>query len=294
MDTQQLKAFVAIAEEESVSRAADRLYLTQPAVTRRLQLFEEQLGQPLFDRLGRRLLLTEAGRCLLPYARQILALMDTSLQAVADLALTVQGSLTVATSHHIGLHRLPAVLREYKQRYPNVTLRLRFLNSQEAHLAVRQGEADVGVTTEENLEGVLSELIWRDQLQVVVAPDHPLAARSDSLALDDLSPYPALLPDARFYTGRIVRELFAARGVPLTIDADLSTDYLETLKALVAVGNAWSVLPATMLQDGALKILDIDAVHLERRLVAIQHAHRSLSRAAEAFTALLRQQASPK
>jgi DNA-binding transcriptional LysR family regulator len=291
MDTHQLKAFVAVAELESVSRAAERLFLTQPAVTRRLQILEEQLGQPLFDRLGRRLLLTEAGRCLLPYARQILDLMDKSAQAVADLAATVQGTLTLVTSHHIGLHRLPLVLREYKRLYPEVTLKLRFMNSQEAHQAVRQGEADLGVTTEEDpiSAGIVAETIWLDRLQVVVAPDHPLAQRK-ALQLEDLAPYPALLPDARFYTGRIVRELFQSRGVPLTIDADLSTDYLETLKALVAVGNAWSVLPDTMLHDGALKILDVKDVHLERHLVAIRHAHRSLSRAAEAFAELLRQQ----
>jgi DNA-binding transcriptional LysR family regulator len=289
MDTHQLKAFVAVAELESVSRAAERLFLTQPAVTRRLQILEEQLGQPLFDRLGRRLLLTEAGRCLLPYARQILDLMDKSAQAVADLAATVQGTLTLVTSHHIGLHRLPLVLREYKRLYPQVTLKLRFMNSQEAHQAVRQGEADLGVTTEEDpiSAGIVAETIWLDRLQVVVAPDHPLAHRK-ALQLEDLSPYPALLPDARFYTGRIVRELFQSRGVPLTIDADLSTDYLETLKALVAVGNAWSVLPDTMLHDGALKILEVKDVHLERHLVAIRHAHRSLSRAAEAFAELLR------
>lgn len=290
MDTHQLKAFVAVAEEESVSRAADRLFLTQPAVTRRLQTLEEQLGQPLFDRIGRRLLLTEAGKCLLPYARQILGLMDSSVQALADLATSIRGTLTVATSHHIGLHRLPAVLREYKRLYPEVTLKLRFLNSQEAHHAVRQGEADIGVTTEEDPDGVVVERIWLDRLHIVVAPDHPLLQHAAPLQLDDLSLYPALLPDARFYTGRIVRELFAARGVPLTIDTDLSTDYLETLKALVAVGTSWSVLPATMLQDDSVKVLEVEGVKLERHLVAIRHAQRSLSKAAEAFAALLRQQ----
>ncbi|MDR0779699.1 MAG: LysR family transcriptional regulator [Pseudomonadales bacterium] len=292
MDTHQLKAFVAVADLESVSRAAERLFLTQPAVTRRLQILEEQLGQPLFDRLGRRLLLTEAGRCLLPYARQILDLLDQSAQAVADLAATVQGSLILVTSHHIGLHRLPRVLREYKRLYPGVTLKLRFMNSREAHHAVRQGVADLGVTTEEDAVAtdIIADTIWRDRLHVVVAPDHPLAAQTAAPRLGDLAPYSALLPDARFYTGRLVRELFQQHGVPLRIDADLSTDYLETLKALVAVGDSWSVLPATMLHDGALKILEVQDLHLERRLVAIRHAARRLSKAAEAFVALLRQQ----
>src|SRR5690606_27529579 len=206
MDTHQLEAFVAVAELESVSLAAHRLFLTQPAVTRRIQILDEHLGQPLFDRIGRRLLTTEAGRCLLPYARQVLALLDDGTQAVHDLAHTVQGTLRLVTSHHIGLHRLPAGLRDYKHRYPQERLQLRFMNSQQAHQAIVHGDADLGVTTEEEPhdDSLLGEAIWHDRLNVVVAPDHPLATRQ-SLTLAELAPYPAMLPDARFYTGRIVR-----------------------------------------------------------------------------------------
>ncbi|HWK54057.1 MAG TPA: LysR family transcriptional regulator [Hyphomicrobiales bacterium] len=290
MDTHQLKAFVAVAELESVSLAAEHLFLTQPAVTRRIQTLEEQLGQPLFDRIGRRLLPTEAGRCLLPYARQVLALLDAGTQAVHDLASTVQGTLRLVTSHHIGLHRLPAVLRDYKRRYPQVRLQLRFMNSQEAHRAVVHGDADLGVTTEEEPhdDNLVGEAIWHDRLEVVVAPDHPLAMRQ-GVALAELAPYPAILPDARFYTGRIVREAFQRQGHVLNLDQDLSTDNLETLKALVGIGISWSVLPATMLGDGSLQILPVPELHLERRLMLIHHARRSLHKAAQVFVELLRQ-----
>ena len=279
---------MAIATLESVSLAAEQLHLTQPAVTRRLQNLEAQLGQALFDRIGRGLMLTEAGQCLLPYARQILGLMDVTRQALDDLSDPVRGTLKLVTSHHIGLHRLPTVLREFRQQYAQVKLNIRFMNSQQAHAAVLQGDADLGVTTLEDQadDAFVVSHIWTDNLHVVVAPQHPLARRNP-VTLAELGQYPAILPDGRFFTGRIVRDLFTANGIPLLLDPDLSTDFLETLKALVAIGDSWSVLPATMLDTPLLVSLPLENLTLTRQLVAIRHAQRTQSKAARAFLALL-------
>jgi DNA-binding transcriptional LysR family regulator len=288
MDIPALKAFVAVAEHGSFSLAAAQLSLTQPAVTRRIQLLEEAAGSRLFDRLGRQVLLTEAGRTLLPRALQVLALLDDTMQELQDLAGEVQGQLRLLTSHHIGLHRLPGVLREYKQRYPQVKLNIRFLNSQETHQRIVDGEGDLGITTQEPGElPLVRRDIWIDELQVVVAPGHPLSQRT-TLVLKDLAAYPAILPDARFYTGRLVRELFEQKGVPLRLDEDLSTEYLETIKALLGIGESWSVLPQTML-DAQLITLTVEGVQLRRKLVSIHHKDRSLSRAALALLDLLEQ-----
>jgi len=289
MDTPALKAFVAVAELGSFSLAATQLHLTQPAITRRIQLLEEHAGIRLFDRLGRQVLLTEAGRMLLPRAHQILTLVASTLQELQDLSGDVQGQLRLLTSHHIGLHRLPGVLREYKQRYPRVQLNIRFFNSREIHQRILDGEGDLGITTLEPGESPLvSREIWIDQLHVVVAPGHPLTKRR-SLGLKDLATYPAILPDARFYTGRIVRELFEREQVPLRLDEDLSTEYLETIKALLGIGESWSVLPQTMLDERELVALAVKGVKLQRKLVSIHHRDRSLNRAALALLDLLEQ-----
>lgn len=291
MDTPALKAFVAVAETGSFSLAAEQLHLTQPAITRRIQLLEESTGTRLFDRLGRQVLLTEAGRTLLPRAQQILALLASTLQELQDLSGEVQGQLRLLTSHHIGLHRLPGVLREYKQRYPGVKLNIRFFNSQETHQRILDGEGDLGITTLEPGElPLVRREIWTDELHVVVAPGHPLAGRP-SLGLKDLAAYPAILPDARFYTGRIVRELFERKQVPLRLDEDLSTEYLETIKALLGIGESWSVLPQTMLDKRELVALQVKGLHLQRKLVSIHHRDRSLNRAALALLELLEQHA---
>lgn len=293
MDTPALKAFLAVASTGSFSQAADQLHLTQPAVSRRIQLLEASTGARLFDRLGRQVLLTEAGRTLLPRAQQILALVADTLQELQDLSGAVQGQLRLLTSHHIGLHRLPAVLREFKQRYPQVKLNIRFFNSQETHQRIIDGEGDLGITTLEPLEAPLERReIWIDRLQFVVAAAHPLAQCTD-ITLEDVAAYPAILPDARFFTGRIVRELFEHKQLHLRLDEDLSTEYLETIKALIGIGESWSVLPQTMLDGRELVALPVKEVRLQRKLVSIRHRERSLNRAAQAFLALLQEHREP-
>jgi DNA-binding transcriptional LysR family regulator len=118
MDLANLNAFIAIAETGSFSGAGERLHLTQPAISKRIAGLEQQLKVRLFDRLGREVGLTEAGRALLPRAYQILNVLDDTRRALTNLTGEVSGRLTLATSHHIGLHRLPPLLREFTRRYP--------------------------------------------------------------------------------------------------------------------------------------------------------------------------------
>src|SRR5690606_37510681 len=118
MDIANLNAFIAIAETGSFSHAADRLHLTQPAVSKRLAALESQLGVRLFDRLGREIGLTEAGRALIPRAYQILSVLDATRRALSNLNGDISGRLFLAPSHHIGLHRLPPLLRAFPRARP--------------------------------------------------------------------------------------------------------------------------------------------------------------------------------
>lgn len=287
MDAPSLKAFVTVAQFNSFSLAAEQLHLTQPAVTKRIQMLELNTGCKLFDRIGRQVLLTEAGRCLLPNAHRILDLISSSKQMLDDLAGSVKGQLRLLTSHHIGLHRLPKVLKEYKQLYPEVKLHIQFFNSQETQQHILNGDGDLGITTQEpGIDALNKQDIWLDQLHFVVAPEHPLAQKNKP-TLKELAGFPAILPDARFFTGRIVRELFERKQIDLLLDNDLSTDYLETIKALINIGESWSVLPHTMLDDRFLVALDLQGVQLHRKLVSIHHKDRSLNSAARAFLEVL-------
>ena len=179
MDTQSLAAFIEVAESGSFSRAAERLHLSQPAVSKRVAALEEQIGKAVFDRVGRSISLTDAGRALLPYARRALQDIEDGGRALTHLSGQVGGRLSIGTSHHIGLHRLPPVLREFTRLYPSVDLDIHFMDSEVACQAVVAGKLEIGIVTlpTQALPNLEMRLIWPDPLTVVVAPEHPLAKK---------------------------------------------------------------------------------------------------------------------
>ncbi len=292
MDSAALRAFVAVAEQGSFSRAADSLFLTQSAVSKRIAALEDELRAPLFDRIGRSVHLTEAGAVLLTRARRILAEIEAGRQAIADLGGTVAGRLRLGTSHHIGLHYLPPVLRAFTVSYPAVELDLRFLESEAACEAVERSELELAVVTlpESPAVALATETLWPDPLAFAVGPDHALCQLTPPLAPAMLADQPAILPAPATFTRRIVAAALAPFGVRPHVT--LETNYLETIKMMVAVGLGWSVLPRTMLADGELQPLEIAGIDLERRLGLVRRDGRTLGNAARAFRALVRAQRS--
>lgn len=286
MDTQHLQAFIAIAETGSFSAAAERLHLTQPAVSKRIAILEEQLSSPLFDRIGRQVRLTQAGQSLLPKAQNILGEVDAARRAIADLKGEVRGKLSLATSHHVGLHRLPPFLRDFSRRYPEVKLDLHFLDSEQAYSEILQGRFDIAVVTlaQEEDQRVAAEIIWEDSLRFVAAPNHPLAS-ANKLELADLSPYQAIMPDTDTYTTRLIKALFDRQQQSLEIT--MVTNHLDTIKMMVAIGLGWGVLPETMIDD-ELSVLKVKHPPLTRPLGCIYHRQRSLNNAAQAFLQTLK------
>ncbi len=304
MDTALLQAFLAVARQESFSQAAEHLHLTQPAVTKRIQALEEQFGTPLFDRVGRRITLTEAGRALLPRARQWLHDLDDMRRLAGDFAEAatgqLTGTLTVGTSHHIGLHRLPPALRAFSTMHPQVRLDIRFIDSEQAYEAVLSGELELGIVTLPPVpdDRLVARVIWPDPLAFVVAAGHPLAGRArqrrqadDSatgIAAADLAGHPAILPSPNTFTRQIAEGMFRSEGLRLQVN--LETNYLETIKMMVSIGLGWSVLPANLC-DADVVAVPVNGVRLSRDLGVVHHPRRVLSRAAAAMLALLEAEA---
>jgi len=284
MDNQNLKAFITVAEIGSFSEAADRLYITQSAISKRIALLEQQIGKRLFDRIARQVSLTEAGNELLPRARRILQEYENALQAINDLSGEASGTLRLAISHHLGLHRLPPILKQFAQQYPDVTLDIEFMDSEKAYEKILHGESEVAVITLalESHHNINSKKIWNDPLRFICAQDHPLAVLKQP-ALKDLAEYPIILPGLNTYTGRIIQNLFQKEGIPLK--APMSTNYLETISTMVEIGLGWSVLPETLVRD--LHVMPFEQVRIERELGYIHHTKRSLSNAAVAFLGLM-------
>jgi DNA-binding transcriptional LysR family regulator len=284
MDNQNLKAFITVADCRSFSDAADQLYITQSAISKRIAQLELQIGKKLFDRIARQVSLTEAGKELLPRAQRILKEYEDALQAINDLSGEASGTLRLAISHHLGLHRLPPVLKQFSKQYPNVTLDIEFMDSEKAYEQVLHGESEVAVITLalDSHHNINSKKIWNDPLRFICAQDHPLANLKKP-QLSDLAEYPIILPGLNTYTGRIIQNLFQREGIPLK--APMSTNYLETISTMVEIGLGWSVLPETLVRD--LHVMPFKQISIERELGYIHHIKRSLSNAAVEFLHLM-------
>ncbi len=288
MDIAELNAFIAVAETRSFSAAAERLFITQPAVSKRIAALEDELAVGLFDRIGRQVALTEAGEALLPRARRIVQEIDDSKRALADLRGQVAGRLQLGTSHHIGLHRLPPVLREYTAAWPEVELDIEFMDSEDACQAVQQGRRELGIVTlpSRPLPELDYRRLWPDPLAVFVAHDHPLA-RCEPLTPRELGRHPAILPAHGTYTRERIETALAPHHVDLQIS--MATNYLETIKMMVSVGLGWSILPVSMGSED-VTVRELAGVPMQRELGVVWHRRRTRSNAARAMLDCLENQ----
>lgn len=278
MNTAALQAFVTVMQTGSVSRAAERLFVTQPAISKRLRILEEEFGVVLFTPIGRGIQPTQAAIELLPRAKRWLLDYDEIKHALSHAQEQIAGLLRIGTSHHIGLHHLPVALKSFVQSHPDVQLDVHFVDSEQAHQAVLTGELELAfLTLPPTPDERLSYLeIWADPLVFVVAPFHPLASQPQ-VTLADLARYSAILPAAHTYTSQITLEAFHNAG--LSLKTSMSTNPLDAIRMLVSIGLGWSVLPKTLV-DADLQVLDIHHVKLHRTLGLVWHPKRILSKAA--------------
>ncbi|OTG80631.1 LysR family transcriptional regulator [Acinetobacter sp. ANC 4648] len=276
MNLAAFEAFVKVMETGSISQAADLLFITQPAVTKRIHSLEDYFGVKLFESAGRGVQATHASHSLLPKVKNWLNELGDIHHTLSHEQGQVQGKLKIGTSHHIGLHHLPRHLTKYVQQFPEVTLDVHFVDSEQAHEQVLAGDLELAFLTlppqgDERLSYIT---IWNDPLVFVVAPFHPLAQRQN-LKLEDLIEYPSLLPATQTYTSQITLAEFEKKGLKPKIT--MSNNPLESIRMLVSIGLGWSVLPKTLLNQD-LKQLDIHS-DMNRQLGMVWHPARTQSRA---------------
>ncbi|MEX2366315.1 MAG: LysR family transcriptional regulator [Pseudohongiellaceae bacterium] len=288
MNTKDLRVFIAAAETGSFSEAAELIHLSQPAVSKRIANLETQLDARLFDRISRQVFLTEAGRIFLPRARSILQDLETTRQALHSLRGETSGKLSIAISHHLGLHRLPPILKTYAETYPNVDLDVAFSDSEKAYEGVLHGSVEVAVNTLAltPVPRIQEILLWSDQMHFVCTHEHPLA-KLKRPTLRDLSEYRCLIPDTTTFTGRLLLEAFNREG--LSLKPLMSTNFLQTLGKMTEIGLGWSMLPETLIDTDKLYQIPIE-LPLQRQLGIIHHAERTLSSAAMAFIEICRKE----
>ena len=284
MNLAAFEAFVKVMETGSISMAADQLFITQPAVTKRIHSLEDYFGVKLFESAGRGVQATHAAHSLLPKVKNWLNELGDIHHTLSHDQTQIKGKLKVGTSHHIGLHHLPEHLKAYVQQYPDVTLDVHFVDSEQAHEKVLAGDLELAfLTLPPTLDDRLSYVpLWNDPLVFVAAAFHPLAAKAN-LTLEDLIQYPSLLPASHTYTSQITLAEFEKKGLKPKIT--MSNNPLESIRMLASIGLGWSVLPQTMVSKD-LVTLDLD-LEMKRQLGMVWHPARTQSKAAKALVDLM-------
>lgn len=288
MNLHLVRAFSAVAEAGSFSRAAARLHISQPAVSRAVQELERQLDAPLLERTGRRVVLTEAGKILSVHAVALFAIERAAETALAELEDLQRGELAIGASTTIGIYLLPPLMGAFQRRYPGVRLFLDIGNTTQIAERLRTGTLDAAFVEGPVRGSDLSVTAWRDDTLVVVsAPDHPLAGHPP-VALDELIRVPFVLREPGSGTREVVEAALRERGVEAKVAMELGST--EAVKQAVAAGLGVSVVSiATIAQElelGRLVVLDVPDLLVRRTLTRLSMIGRRPSRALRAFLAL--------
>jgi DNA-binding transcriptional LysR family regulator len=289
MDFYQLEYFRKAAELNSIGRAAKELLVTQPAVSKQVKALEEELGEHLFDRIGKKVFLTRAGELLYVYADRILRSVSEAKDAVSDLSEKCSGVLAIGISDHIGLHRLPAVLKSYASSYPEVELKLHCHRSETILEMVLSNIVDLGVITiPRPNKKLITKKVWKDTMSLVVPKGHPLV-RKGKIMLRDTAAFSMILPEAGTTTRSIISEEFAKKDITPRVSMEVA--YIETIKMLVKVGLGISILPDKAVEDeikaGTLKKVTVKDANFSRNLGLIHLKDKFLSRPAIEFIRIL-------
>lgn len=310
MKIDELQALIALAQYRSFSKAAVRLNITQPGVTKRLQSLSSFVGQPLYERRSGSIRLTGAGEKLLESAQRVVDSLEDAKSIAKSLSGTLSGDLYLACSHHIGLHYLGPLLHLLRERHPSITLRCEFMDSDQVALAVRRGQSDVGLATlgtELDTKLVQSHIqdnngqskngqskniqsdslephtrvsnarrLWADPLKIVCQANHQFAAEQPSLL--DLKNEPAILPASSTYTGRLIHQFFSNNAI--VIRPYLEGNFVETIKSLIQANLGWGVIPQSMCSSDLVSIQPNDGTpfDLVRSLGIIYPQPTSLSK----------------
>jgi len=289
MDLINLEAFIKVAEKKSFSKSAESLHVTQPAVSKRIAALESELSLKLFDRIGKTVLLTEAGRTLLPSAIKIHAEIDHIGDQIDGFNNVVRGRLTVACCQFVCTELMVPALKRITDQYPEVEISPTFLTAEQAIKKIEGGRVDIclcSLSSELARNEHLKHIeLWKDKLCIVVEQQHPLA-RKDSVQWQDLTQYTGIFPRKP----STIRTMFDRTLSQHQINA---VEYLEgenftSMRSLVSAGLGWSFLPQNQVRDG-LKELEIPDFSLQRTVALVYSADRTLSRAAELFVKFMRE-----
>jgi DNA-binding transcriptional LysR family regulator len=291
MELQQLEFFLRVVEEGSFSKAAERVYRTQPAVSIAIRRLEEEIGATLFDRSQKTPTLTEAGEAIHDYAQRIIALRDQAREAVSDLRNLQRGRVRIGANESTSLYMLPQVILKYREHFPMVRVEIYRHVSERLPREVLDRNVDFALLAFEPVDKDLESFpVLKDELVLILSPEHPLAGR-DSLTVKDLGSESFLAHNVKTASRAKVVEVFAQHHTPLNISLELAT--VETIKRFVQLNIGLAFVPRMCVQEelsrGTLVTIPVKGLSYYRTLWVCHRRSMSFSHAASAFLDVLKQ-----
>ncbi len=288
MNLDQIRNFYEVAVHKSFTLAAEKLFRTQPAISTQVRILEEELGERLFDRIGKRVCLTQAGEILLGYAERMLHLHDEAKLAIIELNATPKGKLQIGANEATCIYVLPKIFMVYRQKCPEVQISIYRNFSKKVVQKVLDNTLDFGIVT---LPVASHDLvvtpIAEDELWLITSPSHPLSSRS-SISLNELVPYPMIFHKVGSTRERIIKQ-FGKLSDKLNISFELAS--IETVKKFVSIGMGIAIVPRSYAlqekEQGTLRLVRIKNLKLIRRLGLIYRKNRYQSGASKAFLQVL-------
>jgi DNA-binding transcriptional LysR family regulator len=290
MDLLHLEHFLAVVDEGTFTRAAERLNRTQPAISQSVRRLEEQIGAALFARDVHEVTLTEAGRVLADYARRLLAMRDDAVRRVTELKTLQAGQLSIAAHESAAVYLLPGPLRAYLQKFPNIKVNIQRSRMQEIPRQVMDREVDVGFVKDEPAFHELHSVeVFADEMVLVGPPDHPMAGQA-SLRLRDLGSESFVMHHGCTVTAARILQLFAEHATRCRVAAELWS--FENVKTFVRERVGLAIVPAITvrqeLADGTLVRLPLPELSMPRRTLMIYRDQGYLSDSASELIKLVR------
>ena len=290
MDYDQLASFLEVAKLQSFSRAAEKIYRTQPAISAQVRLLEQECGEKLFDRSGKKVQLTPAGEILQRYAQRIIDLNKEALQAIAELNQTARGKLHLGANEATCLYVLPKTFARFRELYPLVQISIYRNFSHKILQKVQEGAIELGIVTlpqsANNME-VIS--LFRDEMQVIVPANHALAGNR-STTVEEVANFPLILPKTG-HTRVVLDRLLRDQRQHLQVCMELAS--VETIKKFVGAGLGISIISRAYAQAevaaGQVKLIPLEGLKLYRELGLIYRRDRYLSLPAKVFIETVRE-----
>ena len=274
MDFRQLEMFHAVAENSSFTLAGRQLFVAQSAISRKIRLLEEELGEKLFKRVNKRIFLTPAGEVMLRYARRIFQDLRNAAVEVSDISQLKKGVIRIGSGMTACMYLLPPVIEKFKARYPNLEVQIVTGTSEKLIPQIRNGTLDVGILTLPVKSPDLDVIPFTtEELVVVASPKHRTLAKKRNVSAPDLKDYPMILFNPGTATRQLIDEYFARLGLePRVI---MISETVATIKPLVRINLGISLLPlpavAIEAKRGELHYLRIRGERLTRDIGLVAH-----------------------